>query len=152
MTEDQAKVRYAALLLKHPNDYFAAALELYPGDTSKALLIMRDWPTDPIVIDAKFAKLEDVGELAMLPDKAMLARKVWDLLDRTEMEPEEFVKVAKLYAEIRGYIEKPGLTVNNNTQVNNRVMVIKDLGTDAEWESTAAAQQRNLLNVSTSRH
>lgn len=151
MTEEEAKARFGALLLKTPNDAFGAALKLYPGDTSRCLIIARSWPTDPIVVDAMTGKVEREGELAQLPDRVELAKKVWDRLNG-EMEPEEFVKVAKLYAEIRGYIEKPGVTVNNNTQVNNRVMVIKDLGTDAEWEAKSAKQQRELLNVSTSRH
>ena len=35
------------------------------------------------------------------------------------MQGDEFTKAAKLYGEIRGFIEKPQVKVENNTQINN---------------------------------
>lgn len=148
---DEEKVRFAALLLRDPTDPFKAALTLTGNDTQRSLRIANFWPGDATVIAAQNGIAAE-DELEMLPGKADLCRIIWKRATREGIVDEDFVKVAKLYAEVRGYIAKPDNSVSVNLGVTNNVMVVTDMGTDEEWERKTAQQQRDLLNVSTSRH
>ena len=147
--EQKEKAAFAAFLLKEPNEPFKAGLAVFPDDTRKALWIATHWLNDPIVT-AEVKRLKASGaDLDGLPTKADLARTVWEL---TQVGPlEDRIKAAKLYGDIRGFIEKP-----NNAPVvnvnNNRVMVIRDQGSDSDWEAKVAKQQANLLNAAATRH
>ena len=147
--EQKEKAAFAAFLLKEPNEPFKAGLAVFPDDTRKALWVATHWLADPVVL-AETKRLKAVGaDLDGLPTKADLARTVWEL---TQMGPlEDRIKASKLYADIRGFIEKPQAQVAVNVN-NNRVMVIRDQGSDADWESKVAKQQANLLNAAATRH
>ena len=154
--EDQRlKLAFAAALLKHPQTLegrFAAALSC-TGDTGKALLMANKWVDDPSVISEvdRLTKRGDEGDLNFIGSKADFAREVLEA-GRNSWDGDTKHKFFKLYAEVRGFISKDGGT-NVNVQVNNnKVMIVRDLGTDAEWEAKAAQQQRALIDVSASRH
>lgn len=148
------KAAFAAALFKHPatmEGRFAAALSV-TADTGKALIMANKWLDDPIVIaeQTKLTKGADEGDLNFIGTKADFAREILETA-RSAWDLEAKHKFYKLYAEARGFIVKEGTNVNVNVQ-NNRVMVVKDLGSDADWESKAQKQQRALIDVSASRH
>lgn len=136
--------------METPDDPFKAALALYPDDTPTALRIAHEWPKDRAVMSALRARIQDTDEEDYLPTKAELARKVWAKMDSGSIDADEFAKLARLYGEVRGFIEKPTTNINNNTQnLMQPVMVVKDNGTDDEWERKLAAQQGKLVEAST---
>jgi hypothetical protein len=150
--EDAQKVAFASLLRKE-GDAFKAGLTLFPNNTNRALRIATEWPNDAKVI-AELDRLDaDTDPTKDLPTKVDLAKKVWDRLNKA-VEDEDFVKLAKLYAEVNGYIEKPQNSTNVNIQ-QNRVMTVRDFGSEAHWESKMLDQQRALASgtfVSQSNH
>lgn len=150
--EIEVKKHFAKMLLKSPGDPFAVALQLFPEDTKKALKVAVQWPADPIVLDFKEELTQDGEELDFLPTKADLARCIWDTMQRERITADDFAKLGKLYAEVRGFIEKPQTNVQINNNMDHKVIVVKDLGTNDDWEKKAASQQQKLLNVSTSKH
>ncbi len=149
MSEEELKAEYARLLLKI-TDPFKAALQLFPDNTSRALRVANEWPTDPEVVAAQSELLEEDGELSFLPTKADLARNIWDRMQNERVSPDDYAKLGKLYADVRGFIEKPQTNVSvNNNVTNNRVMVVRENGTDEDWEAKLRKQQENLTNAST---
>lgn len=153
------KAAYAALLLKE-RDPFKAALLLFPNNTNRALRVANEWPNDPVVKAEQTKLTEGDGELSFLPGKAQLARDIWDRMQGTTLAggvvipptPEEYAKLAKLYADVRGFIDKPQTNVNVNNTVVQRVVEVPVFQSSEEWEAAAARQQRELLNNARTRH
>jgi len=148
------KAAFAAALFKHPatmEGRFAAALSV-TSDTGKALVMANKWLDDPEVIaqQQRMTKGADEGDLNFIGTKADFAREILKQA-RTQWDGETKLKFYKLYAETRGFIVKEGTNVNVQVN-NNRVMVVKDMGSDDDWERKAQQQQRALIDVSASRH
>jgi len=143
------KEKFAELSLREP-DAFKVALVLYPNDTGRALRVANEWPNDPQVkeIRQSLVDAEEDGETAFLPTKADASRLAWNIARDADKFTEDRLKALKLYAEIRGFIEKPAVNVNNNIQnnVSMRVLVVKDHGTNDEWETKLRSQQKKLIN------
>jgi hypothetical protein len=158
MTEAEEKAAFAVGLLKQPNDPFKVALSLFPDNTNRALWVAHNWPHDAEV-KAEQERLanEDGGDF--LPSKADLARAIWQKMEGTTNSEgrvivpttEDYAKLAKLYAEVRGFIEKPGTGPQVNVIVP-RAIEVPTHGSNEAWEAAAEIQQRELLNVSRSRH
>ncbi|HEX2242719.1 MAG TPA: hypothetical protein VHK27_05615 [Gammaproteobacteria bacterium] len=139
------KERFAELLLRE-NEPFKVALVLYPDDTGRALRIAHEWPTDPQVKAFQQSAIDAEGEITFLPTKADAARLAWNMARDEGKFTEDRLKALKLYAEIRGFIEKPAVNVSqtNNTLVQNNVMVVRDHGSDEEWSEKLRNQQKRL--------
>lgn len=138
------KTAYAALLIQEQDPY-KAAFALFPGNTNRSIRVAAEWPSDPIVINEKARLVKEAREnLDSLPTKHDLARAVWDRMKGAD-DDEAFVKLAKVYGEINGFIEKPQTQTNVNIQ-QNRVMTLRDMGSDSDWESAVLDQQRRLAS------
>lgn len=156
--ENQEKAAYAALLLKE-RDPFKAALQLFPNNTNRALWVANHWPNDHEVKAEQNRLTKEGGEMSFLPGKAELASDIWQRMQGTTLAngvtipptPDEYSKLAKLYADVRGFIEKPQTSVN---VVNNipRVVEMPVFADESEWETEAARQQRELLENARTRH
>lgn len=152
--EQQLKLRFAAALFKYPETIegrFAAALTI-TADNGKALLIANRWFNDPVVVEEqkRLIKSADEGDLNFIGTKADFAREVLECA-RNAWDGDTKHKFYKLYAESRGFIVKEGTNVNVNVQ-NNKVMIVRDMGSDDDWERKAREQQRKLIDVSASKH
>lgn len=153
--EQRLKAAFAAALLKHSNDMegrFKAALTV-TSDTGQALMMANRWVTDPAVIEEqkRLVKNADEGELDFIGTKAEYAREILEYA-RTAWDGDTKHKFYKLYGEVRGWVGGK-VDTQVNVQVNqNKVMVVRDLGTDADWEAKAQKQQRALIDVSASKH
>ncbi|AMW36121.1 putative small terminase [Xanthomonas phage XAJ2] len=145
--EDTIKQKhaYAAMLLQEP-DPFKAALRTFDGDTGFAIRIYLHWPEDPIVIaEQKRIKADNPNmDLDKLADKAATAKLAWEIAEQKLYEPKDRLAALKLYAEIRNYIEKPKAGDVNVQVQQNRVMVVKDHGSDDDWKEKARLQQARL--------
>lgn len=150
MTDEQKlKLKFAEAWLRNPNNAYAAALFVTKNDSFAAIKICDAWIFDDEVDRMKRQLIEEHGEEHFLPTKCEMIRDVYDRAQACYVD-DSYVKLMKLAADMRGFIEKPGVTINN-TQTNNRVMVIpvgrlNDNGTvDADhWEQTAIGQQQAL--------
>lgn len=151
--EAQLTARFAAALLRHPetpDGRFAAALSV-TSDTGKALLMAHKLWDSPQVIEAqRQIKAAAEDDLDFIGTKADFAREVLECA-RKSWDGDVQHKMYKLYAEVRGFISKADTNVNVQVN-NNKVMIVKDLGSNDDWERRAAEQQRKLIDVSASRH
>lgn len=152
--EQRLKVAFAAALLKHPKDLegrFAAALTV-TADTGRALFMANKWVDDADVLaeQERLVNSADEGELDFIGTKAEFAREVLDAA-RNAWDGDIKHKFYKLYAEARGFIVKGDNNVNVQVN-NNRVMIVRDMGSDDDWERKAQTQQRALIDVSASKH
>ena len=151
MTDEQKlKLKFAEAWLREPNNAYAAALSITKNNPSLAIKICDMFLFDDEVRQMKSQLIEEHGEEHFLPTKFEMFR---DVYDRAKSAPcdDSYAKLMKLAADMRGFIEKPGLTINNNTQTNNRVMLVpvgklSENGTiDADaWEQSAIEQQQTL--------
>lgn len=156
--ESEEKAAYAALLLRE-RDPFKAALSLFPDNTNRALWVANHWPNDAEVKEEQARLIGEDEGASFLPSKVELARDIWQRMQGTTLPsgvtipptPEEYAKLAKLYADVRGFIEKPQTNVNVTTNVQ-RVVEVPVFQSENEWEAAAAKQQRELLNNARTRH
>lgn len=157
--EPEEKAAFAALLLTE-RDPFKAALTLFPSNINRALRVATEWTHDPVVRAEQARIKESGGAMSLLPDKAALAADIWDKMQgpiqpngtRMPPSPDDYTKLAKLYADVRGFIEKSAPIINNNNVIVPKVIEVHNHGTDEDWEVAAERQQQELLNVSRSRH
>jgi hypothetical protein len=145
----QEKRDYAALLIKE-RDPFKAALLLFPEATNRALWVSNNWPNDPEVVAEKDRLNREDAGAAYLLNKTELARDILEKM-KVAVKADDYAKLAKLYAEVLGYIEKPQASVNVTNNVP-RVVEMPVFPTGEDWEAAAAKQQRDLLANARTRH
>lgn len=147
------KRAFAEAWLRNPSNAFAAALEVTGNDPVASTQLANSWVGDSEVKAFKNELITEYGEEYFLPSKTSM---VHDILDRARkcQHDEDYVKLMKLAADMRGFIEKPGVTVNNNTTfTTNKVMQIPVFVNNAgqpiddhEWEQQLIANQERLTN------
>ena len=121
---------------------FMSALKIWPNNNGYAAMYGDKWKNDPEVLafiaDTKKANAKPV------PTKEDLAL---ELIDRAKsMEDDDYVKATRVAAEMLGYMPKAGdINISQNNTVNERVMIVKDKGTDEQWEERLARQQAKLI-------
>lgn len=155
MQDDEQKLKsaFAAELLKTPSDPFKAALAVFGVDTGRALRAAHEWFKDPFVIE-ECARLRNEGFETYGKDE-LRDKLITNLLQIVEGErsiADDRIKAAKVIGELRGLIEKPSTTINNNVVTANKVMVVKDHGSADEWEAKLRKQQNGLTNASARTH
>lgn len=125
---------------------FVAAIRLWPNDPGLASMVAVQWPEDPYVI-AWGEHIKDEAAAAKKPaTKDAHIKRIELRLPR--MSDDNYLRGERLIAEMSGHIEKatpPSLTVNNTQQVVERVMVVRDHGSDSAWEDKLARQQSKLI-------
>lgn len=145
MTEPEAKLRFAELLLRHPGDARRCAeilaYSVGIADPNTVHRIALNWPNDQSVTDECERLLQVNGPEHYLPSKHDLARQVWGIVDG-RYDVKDKLKAAEQYAALMGFVEKPGTNVTVNV---NRVMQVKDYGSDDDWERKALEQQRRVI-------
>ena len=151
MTDEQLiKKAFAYEWLKDPKNAYKAALSVTQNDTFSAMQMVTKWSHDPEVIQFKKDLMLEYGEEHFMPSRYEL---VHDVLENARRDPfADVPKSYKLIADMLGYIEKPGITINNTSTTNNKVMVIpatqlNDNGTtnlDA-WQQNAISQQDEIV-------
>lgn len=143
--ETTLKSAFAAALLRTPHDAFAAACSVFGTDTARALTVANSWVYDTDVLQFQADMIKEFGEDAFLPSKLTLARRIYDLGNDVRAELRDRLAAFKLYAELRNFIEKPAVVQNNVTVNQNRVMVVRDHGTNDEWAVKVRSQQARLI-------
>ena len=145
--EQDRKARFAEALLRNPNNAYAAACSVFGMDTATALRVSSEWPYDLFVLQRQAELLEQFGPDEYLPTKAVVARRIYET-GETATDVKDKLAAFKLYAELRGFVPKGDGANVNLTVNNNRVMVLRDFGSDDDWETAAAKQQTKLIEHS----
>lgn len=144
-TEEAQKREFARLLFEAgPSaDTFTVGFQLFPDNPNRAVLAGGNWRADPLVI-SELAQLraEQTITATQLPGQEDLARHIWLKMQECD-DPDAFVKLAKLYAEVQGMIKKPTEGTNNNVPVRH-VMMVTDHGDELNWEQKLLANQNQL--------
>jgi hypothetical protein len=143
MDDTGLKLEFAANLLRNNNDAAKAAFATTPN-VGFALQMAHKWPLDPVVIAEKDRLLISPDAKSFLPSKEIQAQDIYAMATNAKFDPDDRLKAHRLYAEIMAFIEKPvpGTTTNI---LNQGVMIVKDAGTDADWQAKASEQQRALV-------
>lgn len=142
----ELQTKFAVALLRKPDEPFVAAQEVFGADAGAALYAASHWIQDAFVLAEQQRLLKEKGPRSFLPSKEEYAREVWKLAlgERTPIEDKR--ALLSLYGDIMGHKQKaenPGINVN---VTQNKVMIVKDHGSDDDWEAQAIAQQHRLAN------
>jgi hypothetical protein len=141
--EQKYKTAFAEALLRYPNDPGKAAFEAIP-DVGTAVQAARNWVNDSFVRAEKIRLLEQSGLKAFLPTKEAQASDIYTIAKDVSVDFDVRLRAHRLYAEVMGHIEKPDTSVKVNV-LNQSVMVVKDLGSNEDWERKAEMNQRKLI-------
>lgn len=150
-SDEELKSEFARALLTHAN-VFQAALSVV-GDTGRALRIAHEWAADPFVLAEKMRILEDDG-ISGLWTKEEYAKKLMDATEEKDSATGRWVndfemrlKGYELFGKVMGYIPRGSETTinNNNSQTVNRVMIVKEHGSNDDWERRLQNQQKQLI-------
>lgn len=145
---NRLKQEFAANLLRYRDDPAKAAFATTP-DAGLALQIARDWPQDGFVQAQMDKLLSSTDATTFLPTKESQARDIYAIAVDVHNPIEDRLKAHRLYAEVRGFIEKPSQGGGNVNILTQGVMIVSDKGTDQEWEAKAKAHQRTLTGHAT---
>ncbi len=146
-TENERKTAFAMELLKSPDNPLKAALAIEPN-TGEALRMVHFWTNDGFVIAEKARLLNENGAKSFLPTREEYAKAVYDLACSACEDLKDRLTAFRLYGDIMGFIEKPGVNINNNV-VTNKVMVVNNNGSNDEWEQKLLRQQKALTYAAT---
>lgn len=149
--ELEVKIKFADAWLRNPNNAFEAALTVTRGEPSKALLMSSAWIYDDEVLQLKGELVEKFGEEHFLPSKTAMLQ---DILTRARKTPQDddYVKLMKLAADMRGMLSDKSNVNINTTITQNKVMIVptfvdsfgKPLD-DTTWEQNLIQQQQRLV-------
>lgn len=144
MLDESLKPKYAALLLKE-KEPFDAALRLSPDNTGVALWCATNWTNDPEVVE-EMARLKGESDaVKSIATKYDLARLYWNMANDEKIEPKDRLTAAEKFGAVAGiYDPKQNNNMNINVDAAPRVMIVKDHGSNDDWEVRAATQQREL--------
>lgn len=141
--EQALKRAFAEAWLRYPSDPSAAAQSVCANMAISYRMAM-DWVFDPFVRECQEELIKQRGEDFYLPNRTLLVRRIMEIGEDKSHSPKDRLAAYRLVAELRNFMPKP--EQNTNIQVNNnRVMIVKDHGTEAEWREKMAAQQAKLV-------
>lgn len=131
--------------VKNPDAAFRAAVKAFPGETAKAWQYYLQFFNDFEVQGMLAEVIIEADPVEFLPTKEELCVRIMTAADQA-IETRDKLKGYELLAEIMGFRPKESSKANVNVNVqNNKVMVVRDHGTDAEWEASLSDQQTRLL-------
>lgn len=141
--DDELKKDFATALLRWPDDPVRAAKSVVGEDVQRAVQMSIRWVRDPVVVAHRRELVEEHGAEAFTMTKAELINKLAEIADDAR-DSKDRIAALRNIAEIRGFIEKPGTKIEVNTAP--RVMVVRDTGSNDDWERKLEEQQRKLTD------
>lgn len=151
--EIELKKRFARQILRGATPWDAICLVIpdYDERASERFTLSRDWAIDEEVHALKKQILEEDGDDALgLPTREELIKDLW--ADIQQATGKDKAALAKVYADVRGWTQKPTDLPTNQTNITHNVMVVKDHGSDEAWQLNAIEQQRKLVNSGNEAH
>jgi hypothetical protein len=151
MTEQEEKLAFAEAMISANMNPLEAGQLVHPGNFNRAAQIASQWHNDAevkaMIAEIKKAQIEETG---VSEDEKYVEEKLKHIIE-TCTHADDRIKALEKLMDLKGLSKKPqsGPAVQ---VVIPRAIEIPTHGTNEEWEATAAKQQRELLNVSRSRH
>lgn len=141
---DEQREKYAGELLRQPDPFKAALTVFGDAEIGRVAYVAATWPSDIKVIKYQQDILgsKRVGEFLPTKEGILQTLNTWIRNDKFDLK--ERLNAVKLMADISGWIIKPEVTVPVNLNVTSNVMVVKDTGSDEDWEKKARQQQAKL--------
>lgn len=111
--ERELKSHFADEFLRRPTDPYTAALQVFKGDSIKAMRAASEWPRDTFVKNEMARLLALNGEMAYAPSKFDTAMLLWNRINRRYIEDKDFIKGVEVYAKLTGQIsdDEPDTTL-----------------------------------------
>ena len=151
MTEPEEKAAFAQAMISANMNPLEAGQLVHPGNFNRAAQIASMWHNDAEVksLIAQIKKAAQ-AETGVSEDEKYVEEKLKHIIENCPHADDRIKALDKLM-ELKGLSKKPqsGPAVQ---VVIPRAIEVPTHGTNEEWEAAAAAQQRELLNVSRSRH
>ena len=151
MTESEEKAAFAQAMVSANTNPLEAGQLVHPGNFNRAAQIASMWHNDAEVksLIAEIKKAE-VAESGVSEDEKYVEEKLKEIIETARFHDDKIKALDKLM-DLKGLSKKPqsGPAVQ---VVIPRAIEVPTHGTNEEWEAAAAQQQRELLNVSRSRH
>jgi hypothetical protein len=145
--EYDLKLEFARLWAKAPHSQ-RIGYHLFPGaDNLQRAMIAQSWHKDPLVID-EYERLTTGSAGAsvsdILPSKEQVAFEILEAARKCTDADDKF-KGYKLYADIAGYIEKPGTNVHVDNRTQQVVFRVPATQSIEDFELELYEQQTKLL-------
>lgn len=140
------KMQFAEGLLRDPKHPYAVAHDIFHNDLASATYAYLHWPRDEKVIEFQQRLLDEHGAAHFLPTKEEVAREIYDRASNCR-DIDLFAKTIRLYCDVMGHIEKPGMNVTNNLQLVNNVMEVPRIENEDDWQQLASEQQTTLKEI-----
>jgi hypothetical protein len=151
MTEQEEKLKFAEAMISANMNPLEAGQLVHPANFNRAAQIASMWHNDAEVksLIAQIKKAAQ-AETGVSEDEKYVEEKLKHIIENCPHADDRIKALDKLM-ELKGLSKKPqtGPAVQ---VVIPRAIEVPTHGTDEEWEAAAAKQQRELLNVSRSRH
>ena len=151
MTEQEEKRKFAEAMISANMNPLEAGQLVHPANFNRAAQIASMWHNDAEV-KAMIAELKkaEIAESGVSEDERYVEEKLKEIIENARF-PDDRIKALDKLMDLKGLSKKPqsGPAVQ---VVIPRAIEVPTHGTNEEWEAAAAAQQRELLNVSRSRH
>ena len=152
MAEQEEKRKFAEAMISANMNPLEAGQLVHPGNFNRAAQIASMWHNDAevkaMIAELKKAEIAESGEDE---DDVYLKEKLKEAIEGADSWRER-INAMNLYAEIKGKKKKESPS-QNVTVLIPKVIAASDYSTDAgKWESDLLAQQRELQNVSRSKH
>lgn len=126
-------------------DRYKAALELADGNQYDAMAISHHWANSYELEKIIKQMKQDPRAIREIASKFDVAQLYWSIASSFGVDAKDRITAAKEFAAIAGiYDQKAGGSTNIN--VGSAVMIVKDFGTQENWEAQAAIQQSKLVN------
>lgn len=151
MNEAEEKRAFAQAMISANMNPLEAGQLVHPGNFNRAAQIASQWHNDAevksLIVEIKKAEFAESG---VSEDEKYVEEKLKHIIDNCP-HADERIKAIDKFMELKGLSKKPqsGPAVQ---VVIPRAIEVPTHGTDEQWEAAAAQQQRELLNVSRSRH
>lgn len=151
MTEQEEKLKFAEAMISANMNPLEAGQLVHPANFNRAAQIASMWHNDAEVksLIAQIKKAAQ-AETGVSEDEKYVEEKLKHIIENCPHADYRIKALDKLM-ELKGLSKKPqtGPAVQ---VVIPRAIEVPTHGTNEEWEAAAAKQQRELLNVSRSRH
>lgn len=152
MTESEEKAAFAQAMISANMNPLEAGQLVHPANFNRAAQIASMWHNDAEV-KAMIAELKkaEIAESGKDDDDVYLEEKLKHAVESADTWRDR-IRAIEIYAEVKGKKKKEAPS-QNVTVLIPKVIAASDYSTDAvKWESDLLAQQRELQNVSRSKH
>lgn len=142
---DADKKKFALELIRHAGDAYKAALATFGGSKDKQAVTLwatSNWTFDTVVVEEQNRIYQDKKLVATLrPNVDQMILSAWHMSQDLKHDVKSRIISLELAAKLSGFItNKPEVQVN----LNNKVMIAPDYGSDDEWEHKVKEQQKKL--------